>query len=158
MPYLEAVVLQRLARPADAAARLEAAVALKPDDLPARLKLAEATLDAGDLDRSEALFARLTSSDCAPAVQLGLGRIAGARGRHAQAIEHLNRAIALFPEFGAAHYALALAYRAAGRREEAQAALQRHAQYGARWPALSDSVMATAPRCATMAARCCSAG
>jgi tetratricopeptide (TPR) repeat protein len=141
-PYLEAVVLLRLARPADAAAKLEAAIKLNPDYLPARLKLAEAVLDAGDLDRSAELFTRLTMPECAPAVQFGLGRIAAGRGRHAEAIDHLKRAIALFPQFGAAHYALALAYRAAGRREEAQASLQQHAQYGARWPALPDPVLA----------------
>ena len=141
-PYLEGVVLQRLARPADAAARFTAAVALEPGYLPARLKLAEALLDAGDLDRSAELFARLTGPEAGPAVQLGLGRIAAARGRQAEAIPHFERAIALFPEFGAAHYALAMAYRAGGRRDEAQAALQRHAQYGARWPAVPDRVMA----------------
>jgi tetratricopeptide (TPR) repeat protein len=141
-PYLEAVVLQRLAQPGDAAAKLEAALALKPDYLPARLKRAESLLDAGDLDRSGALFAQLTNPECEPAVQFGLGRIAAARGRQAQAIEHFKRAIALFPEFGGAHYALALAYRATGRREEAQAALHQHALFGARWPALPDAVLA----------------
>jgi tetratricopeptide (TPR) repeat protein len=141
-PYLEAVVLIRLARPADAAAKLEQALKLNPAYLPARLKLAEAVLDAGDLDRSAELFARLTEPACEPAVQLGLGRIASSRGRHAEAVEHLKRAIALFPEFGAAHYALGLAYRATGRRDEAQAALQQHAQHGARWPALPDKVLA----------------
>jgi tetratricopeptide (TPR) repeat protein len=141
-PYLEAVVLQRLARPGEAAARLEAALRIKPDYLPARLRLAEALLDAGDRDRSAQLFARLTEPACEPAVQFGLGRIAAARGDHATAIGHLERAIALFPEFGSAHYALALAYRAIGRRDDAQAALQKHAKFGARWPAVEDPLVA----------------
>ncbi len=140
-PYLEAVVLQRLARPGEAAARLEAALGVKPDDLPARLRLAEALLDAGDLDRSAQLFARLTDPACQPAAQFGLGRIAASRGDHAKAIGHLERAVGLFPEFGAAHYALALAYRAAGRRDDAQAALQKHATFGARWPAVEDPLV-----------------
>src|SRR5438067_1217542 len=50
--YLDAIVLQRLARPAEAAAELKAALARTPDYLPARLKLAEALLDAGALDES----------------------------------------------------------------------------------------------------------
>ena len=62
------------------------------------------------------------------------------RARHADAIEHFERAIALFPEFGAAHYALARAYRAQGRREDAEAALRAHGQFGARWPAVADPV------------------
>ena len=47
----------------------------------------------------------------------------------------------LFPEFGAAYYALALSYRAPGQTDAAREALQRHAQYGARWPALPDPVL-----------------
>src|SRR5580693_829091 len=39
-----------------------------------------------------------------PAAELGLGRIAAAEGRHDAAVAHLERAIALFPEWGAAHY------------------------------------------------------
>ena len=59
------------------------------------------------------------------------------------AVTHLERAVALFPEWGAAYYALALSYRALGRRDDAQRALERHAQNGARWPALDDPVLAT---------------
>jgi tetratricopeptide (TPR) repeat protein len=144
--YLDAVVLQRQARPLDAAAQLEAALALSPDDVPARMKLAEARLDAGNLGESRRLFAALTAPDCAPAVAFGLGRIAAAEGQPRAAVEYLERAIALFPEFGAAHYALARAYRALGRQEEAQAALERHARFGARWPAVADPVLSTVTR------------
>lgn len=140
--YLDAIVLQRQARPADAAARLEAALALSPAYLPAKIKLAEALLDAGQLDQSQRRFEALSDPDAAPAVAFGLGRIAAARGKHEAAIEQLQRAVTLFPEFGAAHYALALSYRALGRRDEAQAALDRHARFGARWPAVADPVLA----------------
>ena len=142
-PYLHGLVLQRLARPADAAVNFERAVALAPEDLPARLRLAETVLDAGNLDRSERLFTALTAPVCAPAVAFGLGRIAAARGRHADAIVQFERAVGLFPEFGSAYYALARSYRAVGRQDEARAALEKHAQYGARWPALEDRVAAT---------------
>lgn len=137
-PYLHALVLQRLARPADAAAQLRAALAVSPDYVPARLKLAEALFDAGDLDESARLFAALTEPACEPAVQFGLGRIAAARGQHEEAIRRFARAIALFPEFGAAYYAAARSYRALGRLDDAKAALEKHAAYGARWPGLDD--------------------
>ena len=141
--YLDAVVLQRLARPAEAAARLAQAVSASPGYLPARVKLAEALFDAGDLEQSARLFGDLTREPLAePASQFGLGRIATAQGRDDAAVGHLQRAIALFPEFGAAHYALARSYRALGRIEEAQGALERHAKYGARWPGLEDPVLA----------------
>ncbi len=81
-----------------------------------------------------------------PAAELGLGRIAAAEGHHEAAVAHLQRAVSLFPEWGAAHYALALSYRALGRRDDAQRALERHAQYGPRWPALEDPVLATVTR------------
>ena len=142
--YLDAVVLQRLARHTEATARLEQALAISPDDVPARVKLAEALLETGSLDRGQQLFdalRRIPASE--PAAELGLGRIAAARGRHDEAVMHLERAVALFPEWGAAHYALALSYRALGRRDEAQRALERHAQYGPRWPAVEDPVLAT---------------
>ncbi len=141
-PYLEAIVLQRLAQPAQAAAKLETALALKPDYLPARVRLAEALLDAGEVERSAKHFAQLNDPAAEPAVQFGRGRIAAARADHPEAIRRFERAIELFPEFGAAHYALALSYRAIGRRDDAQQALQRHAEFGARWPAIEDPVLA----------------
>jgi tetratricopeptide (TPR) repeat protein len=142
--YLDAVVLQRVARHGAAAARLELALALNPGYLPARVKLAEALFEAGELQRSKSLFEELaTETAAAPAAQLGLGRIAAAQGRHDAAIAHLERAVALFPEFGAAHYALVRLYRAAGRTAEAALALERHARYGPRWPALDDPLVAS---------------
>jgi tetratricopeptide (TPR) repeat protein len=112
--------------------------------VPARVRLAEALLDLGDLDRAKRSFEALRDeAAAAPAAALGLGRIAAAEGHHDEAVAHLERAITLFPEWGAAHYALALSYRALGRRDAAQRALERHAQYGARWPAVDDPVLGT---------------
>ena len=142
-PYLDAVVLQRLALPSDAVVKLREALKISADYLPARVRLAEALLDAGDLEQSARLFSELKDPACEPAVQFGLGRIAAAQGRHAEAIQSFERAVALFPEFGSAHYALALSYRATGKRDEARAELQRHAEFGARWPALRDPILET---------------
>jgi len=142
--YLDGIVLQRLARHAEAADRFEAAAALDPASLPARVLLAEARLDAGDLERSEALFAGLAREPLAePRAALGLGRIAATRGDHAAAIARFERAIALFPEWGAAHYALAQSLRVTGRAAEARIALERHAKFGARWPGMVDPVLAS---------------
>ena len=141
--YLDGLVLQRLARHADAAARFREALTASPDYLPARIKIAEATFEAGDLDASGRLFGALVGERAAEgSAQFGLGRIEAARGHHEAAIRHLQRAVELFPEWGAAYYALALSYRATGRQEDAQRALERHRQYGARWPAVDDPLMA----------------
>jgi tetratricopeptide (TPR) repeat protein len=142
--YLDAIVLQRLARHDAAAGPLRQALVLAPGYLPARVRLAESLLEAGNLDESRNLFESLTSKPTtAPAAELGLGRVEAARGQHERAVAHLQRAIALFPEFGTAYYALARSYRALGRAEEAREALAKHAQYGARWPALEDPVRAS---------------
>lgn len=144
--YLDGIVLQRLAQPAKAAERFEAARVISPDYLPARVKLAEALFDAGRVDDAQRLFEALTEPDCAPAAAFGLGRIAAAQGKHAAAVEHFQRAIALFPEFGAAHYSMALSYRTLGRQDEARAALEQHGRFGPRWPAVADPVLAGVSR------------
>lgn len=141
--YLDACVLQRLARHREASVRLREALAIVPDYLPARVRLAESLYDAGSLDESQPLFEALMHESAAePAATFGLGRIAAGRGRDDEAVARLTRAVELVPEWGAAHYALALSLRALGRRDDAQRALERHAQYGARWPAIEDRVLA----------------
>ena len=140
--YLDAVVLQRLARHAEAAVQLREALSLSPDYLAARVKLAEALLESGELGESQTRFRALAREPAAsPAAEVGLGRIAAAEGQHHTAIEHFTRAVTLFPELGAAHYALARSYRALGRMDEARSAVALHDQYGARWPALVDPVL-----------------
>lgn len=142
--YLDAIVLQRLTRHSPAAARLERALALNPTYLPARVKLAEALFEAGNSQRSKPLFQELSNEPAAaPAAHFGLGRIAALEGRQDAAIAHLERAVALFPEFGAAHYALARSYRAVGRIAESVRALERHARYGPRWPRIDDPLLAS---------------
>ena len=135
-PYLDAVVLQRLALPSDAVAKLREALKISADYLPgaSQARGGAPRCRRSRTERTAVLGAERPSLRAA--VQFGLGRIAAAQGRHAEAIQGFERAIALFPEFGSAHYALALSYRATGKRDEAQAELRRHAEFGARWPAL----------------------
>ena len=140
--YLDAVVLQRLARHDEAVARLRHAVALDPDYLPARVRLAELLLDTGAFDEAGPLFDSLSREAAAePASRVGLGRIAAAQGRHEEAVRQFERAVALFPELAAAHYGLARSYRALGRLEDAAHAAAAHARYGAQWPRLDDPVL-----------------
>jgi tetratricopeptide (TPR) repeat protein len=141
-PYLDAVVLQRLARHAEAATRLESALAIAPDCIPARIKLAEALFESGRLDDARRLFeGLLREASAEPSARFGLGRIDAAHARHEAAVSQFEKAIALFPEWGAAHYALARSLRALGRAEEAQRALLSHARFGAAWPGVPDPVL-----------------
>jgi tetratricopeptide (TPR) repeat protein len=140
--YLDAVVLQRLVRHREAVDTLRRALTADPGYLPARLRLAEALFEVGDLQESRTLFEPLVSIPATePAALVGLGRIAAAQGRHDDAVRAFERAITLFPELGAAYYGLARSYRALGRSADAQRAAGQHALYGARWPRLDDSVL-----------------
>jgi tetratricopeptide (TPR) repeat protein len=142
--YLDAFVLQRMARHAEAAERLRVATKISPENKPARVKLADALFEAGNVEESRRLFEALTADSATELIgQFGLGRIAALEKRHEEAVERLERAVAQFPEWGSAYYALALSYRALGRREEAARALELHAKYGPAWPALDDPVLAT---------------
>jgi tetratricopeptide (TPR) repeat protein len=137
--YLDGLVLQRLARHVEAAEAFARAASISPDGLPVRIRVADALFDAGELDVSEALYRKLADEPAAGGFgQFGLGRVTAARGRHEAAVVHLEHAIGVYPEWGAAHYAVALSYRAVGRRSDAERALAQHTRHGASWPAFDD--------------------
>jgi tetratricopeptide (TPR) repeat protein len=140
--YLDSIVLQRLGRAEDAVVALNAALAIDAHYLPARVKLAEALHGAGRDEDSVALFAELVRDPAVePVAEFALGRAAAGARRYEEAVAHLTKATALFPEYGAAYYVLARAYRALGRADDAQHALEAHQRYGARWPAIDDPVL-----------------
>jgi tetratricopeptide (TPR) repeat protein len=94
----------------EAVATLRGAVGLDPEYLPARLKLAETLLTLGRLDESEETC-RSIAQDVrflAP-VYYWFGRVAAAKGQDMVAIDYYRKACQLWPSFGTAHYALALA-------------------------------------------------
>lgn len=141
--YLDGFVMQRLARHQEAIPYLRQAVALQPDYLPARLKLLDELFASDASAEARTLATSLLAEPRAePVAHLFLGRLAAAAGNHAAAVEQFEHAIRLFPQWGAAHYALALSYRALGRADDARAAMARHAQYGAQWPGVDDPVLA----------------
>ncbi|MDX1981788.1 MAG: tetratricopeptide repeat protein, partial [Bryobacteraceae bacterium] len=108
-------LVQLAGKKPDAAQSLAGAVRLDPEYLPARLRLADALWDSGRRDEAEAAWRAAAGLDANnAAAQLGLGRVALAASRWAGAIEHLERAVSLFPRYGAAHYALSQAYAASG--------------------------------------------
>ncbi|MPZ17423.1 MAG: tetratricopeptide repeat protein [Luteitalea sp.] len=142
-PYLAAVVAARTKRSAEAVPWLETALTLRPDYLPARLKLAEALLETAQREKSARHFEALAREpEAAAPAEYGLGRVAAEDGRTEAAVAHYRRACSLFPEFGAAHYALAMAYRDLDRRDEARGELELHHKYGTRWPGLDDPLLA----------------
>lgn len=117
---------------ADAAAivNLRAALQLHPEYAPAQLRLAELLFKTGRLDEARALFEAVLTSDAnSPWAHHQLAQVLTAAGELPGAMDHNRRAVGLFDSFGAAHYALALAYRDRGEAEPAARHLARYRQH-----------------------------
>ena len=101
-------------------ATLRSAPRAASEYVPAQLRLANCLLASADWNASEELFAAIVKQhpDNADAFY-GLGRVRASRRDFAGAADAFGKACALFPEFGAAHYALALMHRALGQEEKA---------------------------------------
>ncbi len=112
-----------------------------PKHLPAQLRLAEALLAGGQLSESQQFYEIVIKRNPNIAqAYYGLGRVF-ATSKPAEALRHYRRAIELFPEYGAAHYALGLALRDAGQTAEAQEHLARSQQLKLSRPTLEDPLI-----------------
>jgi tetratricopeptide (TPR) repeat protein len=141
-PYFLGRTQSNLARHDRAVASLQEALRRRPGYLPARLLLAKALLDAGMREESAALYEALVGEHPEAAeAHYGLGRIEASRGEHASAAAHLRKACEVFPGFGAAHFALARAYRDLGETKKAQEELILYQKDKEGWPAVPDPFM-----------------
>src|SRR5262249_16213119 len=117
--YYWAIVQSSLGKHAEATAALKEAVSRRPDYLPAQIRLADSLLASGERDESQRLYkAALKKSPGSVFAHYGLGRIKTAERDLDAAVESLRMACELSPHFGAAHYALAMAYRDLGQPEK----------------------------------------
>jgi tetratricopeptide (TPR) repeat protein len=109
-----------------AVAAFQRALTLKPDDVPALVRLAEVHLDAGRPDAAAPLLEKAIVRDPANAVALAArGQIALGRRDHARAVDLFTRALAAQPDAAALHYPLGLAHRGLGDVERARAEMER---------------------------------
>ncbi len=140
--YYQGLTFAALGKHAKAVESLQAALEAKPADLPARLALADSIVVMGSLDESLGMFKSiLTDHPDTAAAHYGLGRILSSRHDLKGAVEHLERACQLFPNFGAAHYALALVYRDLGESAKAQTHLSLYQANKTSWPPWTDLFM-----------------
>lgn len=141
-PYYLGTVLAASGDHAGAVAVLKEALRLKADYLPAQLRLAEALLAASALDESQQVYEQIikVTPDCARA-HYGLGRVMAARRDPAAAAGHYRRACALYPGYGAAHYALALVYRDLDQTAQANAHLALYQKHKLDRPPLADPLL-----------------
>ena len=136
--YLAHVYLFMGDRP-KAIVAFEKAMALAPTDLATLIWLAETYLDDGRPAEAESLFLKAASfQPRSAAARFGAGRAALAQRAYTDAVRDFEQALAIDGEASAVHYPLAMAYRALGDHEKAEAHLRRR---GESWPALPDPLM-----------------
>jgi tetratricopeptide (TPR) repeat protein len=125
-------------RYADAIPPLRASLKLR-DSIPVRLRLADALYSAGQIDQARREYeAVIAANPNLAAAHYGLGRCLSGTA----ALPPLERAIELFPRYGAARFALAAAYRQLGQRARADAALENYERDKLLAPPLEDPAMA----------------
>ncbi len=109
----------------EATATLRAALRLDSDYLPARLKLADNLLAAGELEQAGGIYdAIIREYPDAAEAHYGIGRIRAAQGDLTAAVESYSKACQFFPSYGAAHYGLAQTYRKLGDIAKSQEQLK----------------------------------
>ncbi|MGA8185323.1 MAG: tetratricopeptide repeat protein [Terriglobia bacterium] len=110
-----------------ATAAFREALRLDPGYLPARLKLAESLLTSGKQEEAGRMYEAIIKDHPQVAeAYYGLGRIRTAKGDLPGAVESYQKACELFPAYGAAHYALATAYRRLHDLEKSKEQLKLH--------------------------------
>lgn len=140
--YYLGIVRAELGKAREAAMAFQTALALQADHLPAELRLAESLLADGQLDESRRHYDAIAKRNANIAqTAYGLGRIASAKGDNAAAVAHYQKALALFAEYGAAHYALGMALRDQGKTAEAQEHLLKSQQLKLSRPTLDDPLI-----------------
>lgn len=107
----------------DAVNHVRASLTIDESYAPARVRLGQLLFESGDTQQSRKVFEEsIRQNPRLAAAYLGLGRVLAARGDWPAAIASHRRALGIFPDYAAAHYALGLAYRktgdAAGAREQ----------------------------------------
>jgi len=125
----------------DAVPTLRQALRVKPDYMPAQLRLAESLLAIGRGEEAGEILQAVSKAhpDSAEA-RYGLGRVRAARGDVTAAATAYLKSCELFPAYGAAHYALALAYRKLGQEKESQLQFSLYEQNKTAVPPLDDSL------------------
>ena len=142
-PYYLALIQAERGQCEQASWSFRRALRIDSEYVPAKLRLADCLLASAEWDASSKLYSEVLKQDVAnPGAYYGLAKIHAHLGEFAAAMDDFQRAIALFPDFGAAHYGLALAYRALGHSAEAQEQLQLFERDKADAPPIGDQLLA----------------
>lgn len=140
--YYLGVVQAEQGRHEEAVASLRDALKANPTYLPARLRLADSLLETSRLKEAQAAYQKVIRADsnCA-AAYYGFGRVQAAAGDLAAAVESFRKSVELFPDYGPAQYALALAYRRLGKEADSRAHFQLAEMHKATVPPAGDPLV-----------------
>jgi tetratricopeptide (TPR) repeat protein len=118
--YLAGLAFLRLNRAADASPEFESELLIVPDDIDAEYHLGFSLLQQSQNDRAVELWRKvLAKNPDHPEANYELGKELLIEGGASKALPYLESAVRLKPEFEPAHYQLQSAYRAVGRKEDA---------------------------------------
>lgn len=138
LAYFLGVVLAADGKYGEAIAPLREAVKAKPESAPIRLKLADSLLASGELDAARAEYQAVLSRDAqSAAAHYGLGRTLTGD----EAAQAYRKALDILPQYGAAQFALATAYRRQGKQAEAAALLVNYERDKTVGPAAEDPAL-----------------
>jgi tetratricopeptide (TPR) repeat protein len=139
--YLLAICQSALGKTEEAIRTLRTALNQKADYLPAQLRLADVLFAAGELAESRKLYEAVAAKEPKTAhAHYGLGRVKARLKEATGAIESLTAACELSPSWGAAHYALAMAYRDLGNSAQSAEHVRLSQQFNLNRPLLADPV------------------
>ncbi|MFL6350471.1 MAG: tetratricopeptide repeat protein [Bryobacteraceae bacterium] len=122
-----------------AAKTFQLALAIRPDELSAQLHLAQCLISIPDSQAAERMYKQIVKAhpNC-PQAWYGLGRTQAAKGDHVSAAASFTQACNLFPQYGAAQFALAGEFRKLDKPSEADLHLALYAKNSAIEPPLQD--------------------
>jgi tetratricopeptide (TPR) repeat protein len=122
LPYeIQGIILTIRIRPVEAKPVLQTAIALGADDAEAYFYLASAIINANTEDvgaAQEAIDKALALDPRDPFTQSLAGRIAYLEKDYPSALQHLNAALAIWPDMVEAHQTLGATYRALGEKDK----------------------------------------
>jgi tetratricopeptide (TPR) repeat protein len=140
-PYLLAHLYADASRLPEAIVEFEAVLAIDAADTPAQVYLGQLLVQQGELERARTLFDQaMAKPEARAAAHTGLGKVALAQQKYAEAAGHLEKALQLSPGSSRLRQPLAAAYRGQGDAAKAEQALRGYSPAGLE-PGLPDAVV-----------------
>ncbi len=140
--YYHAVATASAGNHSEAIKFFDEALKKNPSHLPSQIRIADSLLAVGKIDESKTFYEAAKQRGKFSQVYYGLGRISVLQKKPEKALEYFQKAIAISPEYGIAHYSLGMAYRDLGKIELAKEHLALSQKFQYIRPRFDDPLMA----------------